>query len=288
MSSSTPQKVTLSISLSLHPNSTLSLSPSESKTTTNLIATIRQLSSPHPTRPITLLTRYSALDTDPDEDAFVIGRLPSPVSINADPAKTIKLFPYEVRVNRIRVNGALDLREREGMRFITVPPLTTAGDAEAGSVQVSWEMSTASLLRFSSAPLDEKLAQYAPGERYKFTMGPKLRCAWWTWGSLDDGADGGEESLKAKKFSRWMLPEGVVRDGDDNGDQDWDGVTRKLRDQITGHNVNALGSRSCVEGEDRPAIPAMEKEGWVFSQPTESIEAVCENGEEGSVFEFVK
>ena len=266
MSSQNP-KVHITIALSTRPPHSLSLSPPQASETLTLTATVRQVSSPDPSKPITLLKRHTALDDTATEDAFVLRRMRSPTSVE-DPDKVIRMYPYEMRVTHIRPNGDLDIRKREGFDFIEVPSVDSGESAE-----VHWQLSTASMLRFGRKPIEEQLKAYRPGERFKITVA-SFGDAWWTWGSLD-----GE--LAEKRFSRWQLP-ADREDGDVSED-----VASRLRDPITGHNVNKLSSRSCVDGEQKPDIAALTEGGWVFSEPREDLVIECTNDDEGGVFEFV-
>lgn len=257
--------VHITIKLSLAPPQTFSISPSKASETLQLTASIRQTASPEPSRSITTLKKFTALDdgTDGAADAFYLKYMKSPTSLE-DPNKVIKMYPYEVRVNVRRPNGDLDIRKREHFEFISVPSVES-GEA----VQVQWQLSTMSMLRYGSKPIEEQLANFNPSERFRITTAADLGLSWWTWGSLDD-------ELRGKKFSRWQLPQ-------DRLDED---VSSRLRDPITFHDVDKLDSRSCVDDEQKPDLERMVEEGWVFSEPQEALNAKCINAEEGAVFNF--
>lgn len=58
------QKVKLSLNLRTSSPSTLSIQDASPTEPLKLIATVKQTSSPFPDRPVTLLTKYSCLDTE--------------------------------------------------------------------------------------------------------------------------------------------------------------------------------------------------------------------------------
>ena len=85
-------------------------------------------------------------------------------------------------------------------------------------------------------------------------MNPRLLfwAGWWTSGDLDDAA-----GLGKKRFAKWERP-------------DEDGTISNL-----------------MPGEQRPDVEQMEREGWVFSEMSDDLEAT-DDSEEGVVVEFIE
>ena len=258
------QNVCLSIHLSTSSPHTISVSEPQPREPLRLIASIRQEQSPHPTRAITLLTTYTALDNTPNFDSIFWRQFSSPTS-TADENRVIWMHARKTLTRR-RISGDVDLRKRDDHTFITVPPL---GQGEA---QISFELSPKRLFRLVSRSVEDSLAQYQPGETFAIRSLGFQDISWWTWGALND-------ELKDKKFARWQLPLEPSNATD---------LASQLRDSVDLHDVNYLSSRSAVDDEEKPNVQEMKEDGWVFSEPDENLEVRWANMEEGAIFEFVE
>lgn len=128
---------------------------------------------------------------------------------------------------------------------------TVPGKGE-GELAVKHEISLERLFRYSNSHQLRK-ENVKVGEKFAIRMNPKrLRSieGWWTWGSLDG-------NLKGKKFARWERP-------DSRG-----------------------GIRNLMRGEKMPDIEEMERDGWVFSEPSDELK-IQAGGDEGVIVEFVE
>jgi hypothetical protein len=275
------QKVQLSLSLSTSPPHTISIHEAFPLEPLRLIATIKQTASPFPDRAITILTKYSCLDTTPSEDAFFIRAMQSPQITILDPqcpAPELTLRPVGKRITFIRVSGNEDLLKREkddGFTFVTIPPIGQ------GHAEVCFELPPERLVRRLGKKEDlvqDKLSQFLrPGDTYRIAPSD-LSIRWWTFGSL--------EGLKKGKIARWTLPNDVslVREP---GEDETDAVAHRLRDLVDLHDVNSLSSRSAVENEQRPDVREMRSEGWVFGEPEASLAIVAEGKGREATFTIV-
>ena len=118
-----------------------------------------------------------------------------------------------------------------------------------GELAVTHAISMERLFRYSNL----KLENVKQGEKFVVSMNPKKLGStegWWTWGAL-------EGDLSGKKFAKWELP-------DRNGE---------------------IGN--LMPGEKSPDVPAMEREGWVFSEAFDGLKIEkCEDEE--LVVEFIQ
>jgi hypothetical protein len=277
------QKVQLSLSLSTSPPHTISIHEACPPSPLKLIATIEQTASPFHNRAITLLTKYSCLDTTPSEDAFVIRAMQSPQITNPDPqcpAPELPLRPTK-RITFIRVSGDPDLLKREkndGFTFVTIPPVGQ------GHAEVFFELPPERLVQRLGNKEDsvqDKISQFLrPGDTYKIVPSD-LSIRWWAFGSLE-----GKEGLRKGKIARWTLPNdlSLVREP---GEDETDEVAHKLRDLVDLHNVNYLSSRSAVENEQRPDVREMRSKGWVFGEPQANLAMVTEGKGREATFTIV-
>lgn len=280
------QTVRLLLSLSTSPPHTISTSDAFPSEPLKLIATIVQTASPLPNQAVTLMTKYSCLETNTPVSggefyslAVISPRLTVPDA--QCPAPELPLRPVGKRITITRMSGDPDLMKREedpGFRFITIPP---AGE---GHAEVVWELPPAVLLSRlgnEDEPIEDKIKRFLrPGDTYKIVP-DNLRIKWWTFGSLE-----GKEELKKKKIARWSLPDDLplVREP---GQDETDEVAHGLRDWVDLHDVSGLSSRSAVENEQIPNIRMMRSEGWVFGQPKSGLQMTAENIETGAQFTIV-
>ncbi|KAK7755404.1 hypothetical protein SLS62_002631 [Diatrype stigma] len=288
MASQQDQKVQLSLSLSTSAPHSISIHDAYPETPLKLLATITQIASPFPSRAVTILTKYSCLDTSPGgDDAFFIRAMASPTNTNqADGTpRELPLWPIGRRITTIRVSGDPDLRKRpadDGFVFLTVPPVG------AGSTEVVLsELAPARLVRRlpsldggEEEDVRDKLRRLLrPGDAYRIAPSD-LGIRWWAFGSLS-------QELRDKKIARWSLPDDLplVRGP---GEDETEDVARRLQDLVDLHDVNYLSSRSAVEGEERPVVARMRAEGWVFGEPPTGLELVCAEGKGEAVFEIVE
>jgi hypothetical protein len=281
--------VELCLEFNFCPPATLSIS-NPSASPLKLIATIHQTSSVFPDRPITILTKYSCLDTTPREDAFRKGDMHSPELAFSSTrqvdgsAKVLNLRPTK-RITFHRISGDPDLAKRTedpdtpGFTFITIPPVGK------GSVQVAWELSAERLMSSlgdDSTSLQEKLEHsLRVGDTYHVCPGD-LSIRWWSFGSLED-----PEGLKGKKISRFSFSDDLGLDREKGADESEE-VVSKMQDLIDLHNVNKLSSRSAVEGEEKPDIKKMREEGWVFGEPPGLLKMIAQDEDKVATFKIVE
>ncbi|ETS83870.1 hypothetical protein PFICI_05746 [Pestalotiopsis fici W106-1] len=275
------QKVQLSLSLSTSPPHAISIQDPYPSEPLQLIASIKQTASPFPDRAVTILTKYSCLDTTPTEDAFFIRTMRSPQITASDsqcPAPELPLHPVARHITTTRISGNPDLLKRgvdDGFDFITVPPLGQ------GHAEVAFELAPDRLVQRlgnkDESVQDKLLRLLRPGDSYKIVPSD-LGIRWWAFGSLD-----GENGLREKKIARWTFPDDLplVREP---GEDETDEIALRLRDLVDLHDVNHLSSRSAVEGEQRPRIGIMHSEGWVFGEPQRALVLVFEGQEKGAIF----
>ncbi|KAK8130591.1 hypothetical protein PG999_002971 [Apiospora kogelbergensis] len=272
-------KVQLSLSLSTSPPHTISIHEPYPSSPLKLVAAVEQVASPFPERAVTILTKYSCLDTTPGTDAFFIRAMTSPFITAPDaecPAPELTMRPL-LRVNIRRMSGDPDLLKRgeddPGFAFVTIPPVGK------GHAEVVFELSPAKLVQRlgdSEEPVPDKLLRFLrPGDTYKIRPST-LKIDWWAFGSLGDkGGPGG----KIEKVARWTLPDDLPLVRAPGADETED-VAHRLRDLVDLHNVNKLSSRSAVDDEQRPVVAAMRSEGWVFGEPEAGLTMVAkEQGE---------
>jgi hypothetical protein len=275
------QHVYLALNLSIASPRTLSIHDAYPSEPLRLIATIRQTASPFPDRAVTILTKYSCLDTTPSEDAFFLRSMASPKITSPDaqcPAPELPLRPVARHITTTRVSGATNLLERgenDGFTFVTIPPVGQ------GHSEVLFELPPARLVQRlgdKDESVQEKLVRFLrPGDTYKIVPSD-LGIRWWAFGSLD-----GEEGLRKKMIARWTLPDSVSlvrKPGEDETDE----VAHRLRDLVDLHDVNHLSSRSAVEGEQRPEIQKMRQGGWVFGEPEAGLVLTTTENVDEAVF----
>lgn len=274
--------VQLSLSLTTTTPHAISIHDPYPSNPLKLIASIKQTGSPFPDRAVTILTKYTCLDTTPSEDAFFIRAMRSP-QITAPntqcAAPELPLRPVARNITTTRISGDPDLLKRGddgGFRFITVPPVGQ------GDVQVVFELPPERLVERlgdkDELVQDKLLRLLRPGDSYK-VVPRDLSVRWWAFGSLD-----GEDGLRRKnKIARWTFPDDLplVREP---GEDETNEIAHKLRDLVDLHDVNHLSSRSAVDGEHRPDIRAMRSEGWVFGEPAGSLVMTAEDKEKGATF----
>ena len=281
--------VELRLKFNFCPPATLSIS-NPSASPLKLIATIHQTSSVFPDRPVTILTKYSCLDTTPREDAFRKGDMHSPELAFSSTrqvggsAKVLNLRPTK-RITFHRISGDPDLAKRPedpdtpGFTFITIPPVGK------GSVQIAWELSAERLMSSlgdDSTSLQEKLQHFLRvGDTYRVWPGD-LSIRWWSFGSLED-----PEGLKGKKISRFSFSDDLGLDRERGADESEEAVS-KMQDLIDLHNVNKLSSRSAVEGEEKPDIKKMREEGWVFGEPPGLLKMIAQDEDKVATFKIVE
>lgn len=295
------QKVQLTLSLSTSAPHSLSIHDAYPETPLKLLATITQTASPFPSRAVTILTKYSCLDTSPGgDDAFFIRAMASPTNTNqADGTpRELPLWPTGRRITTVRVSGDPDLRQRpaaDGFLFLTVPPVG-AGSAEVVLADLaparlvrrlppSLVASTTTITKDGSGEeakeeedLRDKLRRLLrPGDAYRIAPSD-LGVRWWAFGGSSQ-----QELRGDRKIARWSLPDDLplVRGP---GEGETEDVARRLQDLVDLHDVNHLSSRSAVEGEERPVVARMRAQGWVFGEPPAGLELVCA---EEAVFEIV-
>ncbi|KAI0384293.1 hypothetical protein F5Y04DRAFT_248080 [Hypomontagnella monticulosa] len=273
------QKVQLSLNLSTVPPYTISIHDAYPSKPLKLIASIRQTASPFPDRPVTILTKYSCLDTSQGDDAFFIRAMASPQITSPSPncpAPELPLRPVGKHVTTIRVSGHPNLLKRgdDGFTFVTIPPVGQ------GSADVDFDLPPSRLLERlgdENESLEDKMSRFLrPGDTYRIVPSD-LNIRWWAFGSLEN---------PNTKVSRWTFPNDLplVREP---GDDETDEVARKLKDLVDLHDVNHLNSRSAVEGEERPVVRKMRQEGWVFGEPEAGLKMTVENEGKGGEFTIV-
>ncbi|KAI0470532.1 hypothetical protein GGR56DRAFT_659214 [Xylariaceae sp. FL0804] len=275
------EHVQLSLSLrTSHPHSisVLDACPDEPL---KLIASIEQTASPFPDRAVTILTKYSCLDTSPGDDAFQIEAMSSPRVTNPDAqcrTRWLPLRPVGVRVYRIRIPGGPDLLRRDpddGFRFLTIPPVGN------GHAEVVFELPPSRLVRRlgdQNESVQDKLMRFLRvGDTYSIKSN-RHGIHWWAFGSLED-----EKGLKGKKISRWTFPDDLSLTREP-GEDETASIASSLRDLVDLHDVNRLSSRSAVEGEQKPDVRWMRSEGWVFGEPESRLVMTCAPGSEEAFF----
>lgn len=273
-------RVQLSLSLSTS-SPTVSISDPHPAEPMTLIASVSQTASPFPDRPVTILTKYSCLESGPGADAFRKLMMESPRIVPADtqcPAPFLPLRPARY-ITYHHFSGDPDLLQRgekDHFRSITIPPV------DQGHAEVRLDLSPERLVdnlrdktrvpdpRGDDMPFEDKLLLLLrPGDTYEIEP-RSLQISWWAFGSMD-----GEDGLRRRKIARWTLPDDIplVREP---GDDETDEVSHRLRDLVDLHNVNRLASRPTYNGEQIPDIRQMRSEGWVFGEPEAGLEMRCE------------
>lgn len=291
------QSVQLSLSLDTAPPHTISIHDPSPAEPLKVILTLKQIASPFPDRPITILTKYCCLDNSKGADAFRLHNMGSPHIVPPDTqCPTPELFLHlGSRVTHCRVSGDPDLLKRpeeDGwyeFTFITIPPVGH------GHAEVEFDLPPSRLVRrvglkdfprkFGRGPqhddpstIETKMIRFLrPGDTYSIRPW-NLEPAWWAFGSLE-----GEGGLRTKKIARWTLPDDIplVRG---EGEDETDEVSHRLRDLVDLHEVNYLRTRSCVEDEDIPDIRKMRADGWVFGEPTSGLSIVLDNEHREATF----
>ena len=164
-------------------------------------------------RPVTLCTAGTVLDNGhhAHHDGAFRGAF-IPLTSISDPKRKIQLHFIGFPNYGSLPNASADLRERDYLRFETVP---SKGE---GDLLVTHEISLERLFRNS------RLAKEAVrvGEKFTMRMNPKRLKSpegWWSWGSL-------EGDLKGKKFAKWERPDkegeiGNLMPGEKVPDIDW-------------------------------------------------------------------
>jgi hypothetical protein len=280
------QKVQLALTLSTSPPHTVSSKDATPSEPLKLIATIKQTASPFPDRAVTILTKYSCLETDaPGSDgAFFTRAMASPQIIVQDdqcPAPELIMRPTK-RVTIRRISGDPDLLKRgaddPGFKFVTIPP------AGQGHAEVVWELPPSKLLKRlgnKDEPLEDKMRRFLrPGDTYKIVPS-SLMITWWSFGGLEV-----EGEVEKTQIARWSLPDDLplVRGP---GVDETEEIAHQLRDWVDLHDVNYLSSRSAVENEQIPDIGKMRSEGWIFGEPHTGLEIIAENKEDGAQFTVI-
>ncbi|KAK6836256.1 hypothetical protein PG987_006751 [Apiospora arundinis] len=278
-------KVQLSLSLSTSPPHVISVHDPYPPEPLKVVAAVEQVASPFPERAVTILTKYSCLDTTPLEDAFFLRAMHSPQIAPAPDgaapcclAPELPLRPVARWITTTRVSGDPDLLKRRGedtgFVFVTIPPVGQ------GHAEVAWELSPARLLRRlgnkDELVQDKLLRLLRPGDTYEITPG-KLSICWWAFGSLGN-EDGVGDEKKKTKVARWTLPDDLPLVRAPGMDETED-VAHRLRDLVDLHDVNYLSSRSAVEGEQRPVVKDMRSGGWVFGEPEAGLKMVAKDQE---------
>ncbi|KAK8058424.1 hypothetical protein PG994_008872 [Apiospora phragmitis] len=197
-------KVQLSLSLSTSPPHTISVHDPYPSEPLKLVAAIEQVASPFPERAVTILTKYSCLDTTPSEDAFFLRAMRSPQITVPDaqcPAPELPLRPVAAHITTTRVSGDPDVLKRgedAGFVFVTVPPIGR------GHAEVVFELSPARLVQRlgdkDERVQDKLLRLLRPGDTYKITPNDFESIKWWSFGSL-----GVEEGLGEKKERKALM-----------------------------------------------------------------------------------
>lgn len=279
------RKVQLSLSLSTSPPHTISVHHVYPSEPLKLIATVKQMASPFPDRAITILTKYSCLDTTPGGDAFLLRAMASPKITTPDtqcPAPELPLRPVARRITTIRVSGDPDLQKRgenNGFIFVTIPPVGR------GHAEVVFELSPARLVQRlgnKDESVQDKLLRFLrPGDTYRIVPGD-LSIRWWAFDSIED-----DRGVGTKKVARWTLPDdlSLVREP---GEDETDEVAHRLRDLVDLHDVNYLSSRSAVDGEERPVIRRDRLEGWVFGEPEGGLAMVADDADKEATFTVIE
>lgn len=278
------EKVSLSLRLRTSPPHAISIHDANPAKPLQLIATIKQTASPCPSRAVTILTKYSCLDTTPSEDAFFHRAMASPRVTPVDtscPAPELPLRPVARHITFPRESGDPDLTKREeaaGFKLVTIPAVGK------GHAEVVFELPPAKLLLWlgnKNEPVEEKLRRLLRvGDTYKIVPSD-MGIRWWAFGALDDESPGG---LKGKKIARWTFPDRLplVREP---GEDETDEVAHELRDLVDLHDVNYLSSRSAVEGEQRPVVREMRSDRWAFGEPECRLALrMSVGGDEGATF----
>lgn len=275
------ENVQLSLSLVTSPPHAIFINDPYPSKPLRLIASVKQTDSPFPDRAVTILTKYSCLDTTPSEDAFFIRAMRSPRVAASDtqcPTPELPLRPVARNITTTRISGHPDLLKRgedDGFTFITVPPVGQ------GDVEVVFDLPPERLVQRlgnkDESVQDKLLRLLRPGDSYKIVPSD-LSIRWWAFGSLE-----GETGLRSKKIARWTLPDDLPLEREP-GEDETDEIAHRLRDLVDLHDVNHLSSRSAVEGEERPDIGAMRSEGWVFGEPAGALVMTAEDHEKGAIF----
>ncbi|KAI1177024.1 hypothetical protein F4777DRAFT_544306 [Nemania sp. FL0916] len=273
-------QVQLALSLRTSPPHAISIHEANPAESLKLICSVKQTSSPFPDRAVTILTSYSCLD----ESAFFYNWMSSPAIINAQgiphgyPARELYLRA-NARIYAARLSGDADLLKRPDedstFRFLTIPPVGQ------GQTEISFDLPPSKLLSRlgdKSESLEDKLVRFLrPGDSYKIEP-QKKRIVWWSFGALE-----GEEGLMKKRLSRWSLPDDLplVREP---GADETDDVANKLEDLVDHHNINQLHIRSCYEGEQKPVVREMRRDGWVFGEPSSGLVMTYDPAAPNAVF----
>ncbi|KAI1172025.1 hypothetical protein F4777DRAFT_23081 [Nemania sp. FL0916] len=313
-------QVQLSLSLRTTAPHSISITDPNPASPLKLICSLKQTASPYPERAVTILTKYTCLDTTPTSDAFFIQAMSSPKLITTSepkqepehepeqdsergdnkqrggPAPELPLRPVSKRIHMIRVSGDPDLLKRDkadGFTFLIIPP-TGQGEAE-----VVFELPPSELLKRlgeKEDPLEDKMARFLrKGTEYRITPSD-LEPRWWAFGGLGDDEESWDEDgygdklrllRKGKRIARWTLPDSLPLVRDPSEDET-DEIANKLVDLVDLHDVNHLSSRSAVDGEQKPVIGNMRKEGWVFGEPSKGLVIKVEEGGEERRFGVVE
>ncbi|KAI1332647.1 hypothetical protein F5Y16DRAFT_393954 [Xylariaceae sp. FL0255] len=279
------EQVQLLLSLSTCPPHTVAINNASPAEPLRLIASIEQIGSPLPDRAVTILTKYSCLDTTPSEDAFFLNAMSSPRVVAPDTqraAPDLPLRPVRRHITTTRVSGDPDLLKRgqdSRFYFITIPPVAKS------HTEVIFELPPSRLtdhLGDKNESLQDKLTRFLrPGDTYEIEA-RDLGIRWWAFGSLQD-----EDGLKGKKISRWTLPDDLSLVREPGEDETEEAVSR-LRDLVDLHDVNYLSSRSAVDGERMPDIKQMRSSGWVFGEPESRLVMIPEHERTEATFTIAK
>ncbi|GAW25821.1 hypothetical protein SAMD00023353_1302530 [Rosellinia necatrix] len=127
-------QVQLTLTVRTSPPHTISISDPNPAKPLQLICTIAQTASPFPDRAVTMLTKYSCLDTSPLEDAFFLRAMSSPKLVSEpgseqsaqNAAPELPMRPVGKHITTTRISGNPDLARRGGQvgfTFLTIPPI---------------------------------------------------------------------------------------------------------------------------------------------------------------------
>ncbi|KAL8936590.1 MAG: hypothetical protein Q9216_004851 [Gyalolechia sp. 2 TL-2023] len=154
-----------------------------------IILTLRIERSTQPDRAITICTHGTVFAESDGQglDMLAVGTF-GPLTSTSDPSKTINLGQWKPHhLQHGREPQSPNLRERDGLEFLTIPA--------NGQVEVRHDMSIDRMFEHES---DRRREDLKPGETYRFRVSSGyLGTKWWCWGDL-------EGELKDKKLSAWQ------------------------------------------------------------------------------------
>ena len=153
-----------------------------------IVLSLRIEHSTQPDRAITISTKGTVFEpSNPDAgiDTVALNTF-SALTSTSDPNRYIRLGNLKPHYARSSKTESLDLKERKGVRLLTIPA--------NGEVQVRHNMPITRILEMDGRWSADDLK---PGESFRFCINSDyLGCTWWCWGDLDG-------DLKDKRLSAW-------------------------------------------------------------------------------------